>query len=296
MQNDGPANPPQFKKSRRRGENARKRPADEAEDLAAEDGVAAVRGDSTHGPRTAKQARPEAATAAAGGPGAEAAGTTEVEYRHRRAMDATRTEEHTAPPPPPKALPPASSSDQEPAGAGDMYRGRKAYVNRAAGTGSMRAGPVRAPTNVRTTSVVDYQPSLCKDYKETGFCGYGDSCVFLHDRSVYKTGWQLAKEFEEQQQGVQRDNPRLWQTAHSDDSSGDEAAGGDKLPFACLICRKPFENPVVTRCQHYFCEACALARYRKSPKCFVCGAATAGVFKKAANLLASRPRDGAGSL
>ncbi len=35
----------------------------------------------------------------------------------------------------------------------------------------------------------------------------------------------------------------------------------DDLPFACYICRKPWaetKNPVVTRCQHYFCESCAL--------------------------------------
>ncbi len=35
----------------------------------------------------------------------------------------------------------------------------------------------------------------------------------------------------------------------------------DPLPFACFICRKPWEeakNPVVTKCKHYFCESCAL--------------------------------------
>ncbi|KAJ2337835.1 RNA-splicing factor, partial [Coemansia sp. RSA 2618] len=86
------------------------------------------------------------------------------------------------------------------------------------------------------------------------------------------------------QVGVQRDNPRMWQTTTSDDES-DKKANSEKLPFACLICRKPFDNPVVTKCQHYFCEACALARYRKSPKCHACGAATGGVFKKAKNLV-----------
>ncbi|KAJ2805348.1 RNA-splicing factor [Coemansia helicoidea] len=295
-----PADPPLFKKSRRRGANIRKRPADEAADPAdptAEGDTAPVWGDTAHGPRAAKQARPaktEADSISATAAPTDAAEVA-VEYHYRRAVDASHTEEPAAPPPQ------AASSDREPAGAGDAYRGRKAYTNRAPGTGSMRAGPVRAPTNVRTTCVVDYQPSVCKDYKETGFCGYGDSCIFLHDRGVYKTGWQLEKEFEEQQQGVQRDNPRLWQTAHSDDGSADEAADGDGLPFACMICRKPFENPVVTRCQHYFCEACALARYRKSPKCFACGAATAGVFKKAKNLAAkeasaARARDGGSRL
>lgn len=27
----------------------------------------------------------------------------------------------------------------------------------------------------------------------------------------------------------------------------------EEVPFACLICRKEFTEPVVTRCGHYFC-------------------------------------------
>ena len=63
------------------------------------------------------------------------------------------------------------------------------------------------------SSRFDYQPNVCKDYKETGYCGYGglsqcllfrlcwltfplDSCIYLHDRGDYKTGWQLEKEWE----------------------------------------------------------------------------------------------------
>ena len=37
----------------------------------------------------------------------------------------------------------------------------------------------------------DYQPDICKDYKETGYCGYGDSCKFIHDRGDYKSGWEI---------------------------------------------------------------------------------------------------------
>ena len=37
-------------------------------------------------------------------------------------------------------------------------------------------GPIRAPTFLRATCRFDYQPDICKDYKETGFCGYGDQC------------------------------------------------------------------------------------------------------------------------
>ncbi|KAJ1963384.1 RNA-splicing factor, partial [Dispira parvispora] len=62
-----------------------------------------------------------------------------------------------------------------------------------------KTGPLRAPAHLRVTSRIDYQPDICKDYKETGFCGFGDSCVFMHDRSDYKSGWQLEKDWEEQQ-------------------------------------------------------------------------------------------------
>ena len=43
----------------------------------------------------------------------------------------------------------------------------------------------------------DYAPDICKDYKETGFCGFGDSCKFMHDRGDYKFGWQLEREQEQ---------------------------------------------------------------------------------------------------
>jgi RING finger protein 113A len=57
-------------------------------------------------------------------------------------------------------------------------------------------GPVKAPTNIRTVTTTDFAPDVCKDYKQTGWCGFGDSCKFLHAREDYKQGWQLDKEWE----------------------------------------------------------------------------------------------------
>ncbi|OLY82807.1 Zinc finger CCCH domain-containing protein 1 [Smittium mucronatum] len=145
-----------------------------------------------------------------------------------------------------------------------------------------RFGPVRAAQNVRVTSVIDYQPDICKDYKQTGFCGYGDSCKFLHDRGDYKSGWQLEKEWEESQaNGGRREDESLWKIG---DDNDDSAKKTEELPFACSICLKEFTSPVSTRCNHYFCESCALSNYSKNPKCFICGAATGGMFKPAAKL------------
>lgn len=39
-----------------------------------------------------------------------------------------------------------------------------------------RKGPIRAPEHLRATVRWDYQPDICKDYKETGFCGFGGRC------------------------------------------------------------------------------------------------------------------------
>lgn len=137
-----------------------------------------------------------------------------------------------------------------------------------------RHGPIRAPANIRVTTRWDYQPDICKDYKETGFCGFGDSCKFLHDRSDYKHGWQLEREVDEG--NYNRQDPHKYEVSSDED---------DDLPFACFICRESFTNPVVTKCRHYFCERCALAHHKKSKRCFVCSQATQGVFNPAKELI-----------
>nr|CAG4647223.1 EOG090X09Q6 [Megafenestra aurita]SVE92514.1 EOG090X09Q6 [Megafenestra aurita] len=142
-----------------------------------------------------------------------------------------------------------------------------------AASANVRKGPMRAPANIRSTVRWDYQPDLCKDYKETGFCGFGDSCKFLHDRSDYKFGWQLERE--ERGKGEPEEEDSKYEI-HSDD---------EDLPFKCFICRDSFKHPVVTKCSHYFCEPCALKHYRKSQRCFVCGKQTFGVFNPAKNLI-----------
>ncbi|XP_045457663.1 E3 ubiquitin-protein ligase RNF113A [Melitaea cinxia] len=158
-----------------------------------------------------------------------------------------------------------------------VYRGINNYAqyykkqDTAAGnasSGFVRKGPIRAPANLRSTVRWDYQPDICKDYKETGFCGFGDSCKFLHDRSDYKHGWQLEME------GTQEKGGDSDYEIHSD----------DELPFKCFICRGSFKDPVVTRCKHYFCEKCALENYKKSTRCFICNAQTSGVFNPAKEL------------
>lgn len=45
-------------------------------------------------------------------------------------------------------------------------------------------GPLRASTNVRMTVRIDYQPDICKDYKETGYCGSA-WLALLHGAGVW---------------------------------------------------------------------------------------------------------------
>ncbi|KZV66682.1 hypothetical protein PENSPDRAFT_612371 [Peniophora sp. CONT] len=161
-----------------------------------------------------------------------------------------------------------------------LYRGQKAYKSHLEKNKdtpkAMRAGPQRSTgSTIKTVTVIDYQPDVCKDYKETGFCGFGDTCKFLHDRGTYLAGWQLDK------LAANSSGKRNAAAEESSDSDSDE----EDIPFACLICRKPYADPIVTKCGHYFCSACAIKRFGRTPKCAACGAPTGGMFNRATTVL-----------
>jgi RING finger protein 113A len=151
-----------------------------------------------------------------------------------------------------------------------------------------KIGPTRASTNVRTTIVTDFSPDVCKDFKTTGWCGFGETCKFLHDRSDYKQGWQLDREWENVTKGRKNLGGTVVASANrnkaEDDEDDEEETMLENIPFACVICKEAYKSPVITRCGHYFCEPCALKRYRKDPTCAVCGASTNGVFNSASRL------------
>ncbi|CAK7223076.1 RNA-splicing factor [Sporothrix bragantina] len=154
-------------------------------------------------------------------------------------------------------------------------------------------GPVKAAANIRTITFTDFSPDVCKDYKQTGFCGFGDNCKFLHAREDYKQGWQLDNEWEAVTKGKKNlggtivasaDRKKFGASAGDNDDDDDDEAFLRDIPFACVICREGYKNPIVTRCGHYFCEKCALDRYRRDPSCAACGSATTGVFNSAKRL------------
>ncbi|KAG8757875.1 RNA-splicing factor [Serendipita sp. 396] len=168
------------------------------------------------------------------------------------------------------------------------YRGQDSYQHKlgrkdeTALPKAQRIGPVKSTSTIRTVTVIDYQPDVCKDYKETGYCGFGDTCKFLHDRGTYLQGWQLDKVSSKSNfiTFATRAGLEKRQETDSDDSDDED------IPFACIICRNPYTDPVVTKCRHYFCQTCAIKRYAKNPRCAACGAPTNGIFNKADKIIA----------
>ncbi|KAF7637531.1 hypothetical protein Mgra_00003047 [Meloidogyne graminicola] len=177
---------------------------------------------------------------------------------------------------------------------------REDTVKGNASSGLNRIGPIRATQYMRASVRWDYAPDICKDYKETGYCTFGgfwrlnicqkwarpntliyvkfredpfhysiDSCKFMHDRTDYKHGWEIERDWE---QGNLKESKEDEFLVSSEESGTEE----DKLPHSCYICREHFKQPVVTKCKHYFCEGCALRHYQKSKKCAICGEKTDG--------------------
>jgi RING finger protein 113A len=188
-----------------------------------------------------------------------------------------------------------ASSSTEDGDNGKVYQGQNAGQSR----NKFLAGPLKAPSFVRTTCRFDYQPDICKDYKDTGFCGFGDTCIYLHDRGDTLTGWQLEAQYEEKKKAEkeQREKEMDRFLARASGEAGEEeddaaaAVANDGLPFACYICRKPFTEPLVTNCGHYYCQACIMKHVRQgTPACPICSKDTGGVFNHPAKLISKKRR------
>lgn len=101
------------------------------------------------------------------------------------------------------------------------------------------------------------------------------------------SGHQLDREWENVTKGRKTLNGTIVASARKSKDEESDQEDDDELeniPFACIICKEDYKSPIVTRCGHYYCEACALKRYRKNPACCACGADTKGVFNVATKL------------
>ncbi|KAI8960261.1 hypothetical protein F5Y11DRAFT_349727 [Daldinia sp. FL1419] len=190
----------------------------------------------------------------------------------------------------PKSKGEAANPSIQPDGTYKGLANKTKFIQKNPNAPNRTVGPIKAATNIRTITVTDFAPDVCKDYKQTGFCGFGDNCKFLHAREDYKQGWQLDKEWENVTKGKKNLGGKVVASANRSGAAEDgdvdaaEEALLEKVPFACIICKGPYKEPIVTRCQHYFCLPCALQRYRKDPSCAACGAGTGGVFNTAKTL------------
>lgn len=172
------------------------------------------------------------------------------------------------------------------------YKGSSNYTNyiqKNPNAPNKQMGPMKASANVRTITTMDFKPDICKDYAKTGYCGFGDACIFLHDRADWKQGWQLDRDWEIETKGKKQQGKTVASAnrmiTKEDEENEEEAKMLENIPFACKICELPYKKPAVqTKCGHYFCEKCALDRYKKNPSCAICGSGTNGVFNNAKNL------------
>ena len=82
-----------------------------------------------------------------------------------------------------------------------------------------KKGPIVAPSNVKNSCRFDYNPSLCKDWHDTGYCTFGDSCIYIHDRGDYKSGWELEKEWDDEQR---KRASKMMKTMAGEESSDEE--------------------------------------------------------------------------
>lgn len=139
-------------------------------------------------------------------------------------------------------------------------------------------GPLKASLHVRESTRFDFQPDTCKDYRETGYCGYGDTCKFLHDRSDFGLCVQAEQGEQKKQQinykhiGQQRERRK-----------GETYMVPDTVSRFCLLCKDTWDQhsrPVKTICGHYFHEDCAL-KHSRTGRCPFCAKPTKGIFNMA---------------
>lgn len=63
----------------------------------------------------------------------------------------------------------AKTSDAAPDGTYKGLANQTSFIQKRPDAPSRTVGPVKAPTNIRTITITDYAPDVCKDYKQTGF-------------------------------------------------------------------------------------------------------------------------------
>lgn len=159
-------------------------------------------------------------------------------------------------------------------------------------------GPVRSLNTIKHTNTIDYNPSRCKDFFEAGYCVFGNSCIFVHDRNDYKFGWEEERDWDKKQKRKLERRQRRLEAAEAgredeismstDDEeidTNEEPAKYGHIDSKCLICGGQYVNPTLLDCKHIFCGGCAQSQYLSKGKCFKCGKKNQGIFNSGVKIL-----------
>lgn len=88
-------------------------------------------------------------------------------------------------------------------------------------------------------------------------------CARMSDSGEYKTS---EKESKSQEGETTKNSKKRMIDADDDEDPKNQSSKLENLkkvaektlPLACSICKEPFLDPIVTKCNHYFCHLCAL--------------------------------------
>mmetsp|Transcript_10186 Transcript_10186/g.37877 ORF Transcript_10186/g.37877 Transcript_10186/m.37877 type:complete len:314 (-) Transcript_10186:2138-3079(-) len=135
----------------------------------------------------------------------------------------------------------------------------------------------RAHLHIRSTATFDFG-GICKDYKESGWCSFGDDCIYAHVREDYMEGYE---------------QDRAWEKSMKEKKEAKNSAPKnleenlDAVPQECSLCEQPFKNPVKTLCNHIFCKDCFLKHYKggRRTACPTCKEDTHGILNSAEELV-----------
>ena len=94
-----------------------------------------------------------------------------------------------------------------------------------------------------TALETDFNPMICRPFYETGYCGFGDNCIYRHDREEIIHSYELKMETI----GPLDDN---------------EYCFGCKRDISSLLM-------MIMSCKHEFCKECAVKSVA-SKKCLKC--------------------------
>lgn len=64
-----------------------------------------------------------------------------------------------------------NSKDIQPDGTYKGLANQTSFIQKNPDAPQRTVGPIKAPTNIRTITVTDFAPDVCKDFKKSGWCG-----------------------------------------------------------------------------------------------------------------------------